>query len=444
MLGAFPTGKGELPAPNLDRAGAEVERIQTGGKITKPTLVRNEAGPYSEVAVANFAALLGVKQLAPLSEEAPKDRRTNFDPAARHARYVKEIEGHVQQLIQQADKVRDEAFLFKVMPELAGGGWSTEPKHSLHDPTKFIAGAKAFRERFHEEAMGRFDEPLLPPNARSRVVAETDKWTAFDIVLDVYPEFFAWGVLVLPKDLKPGERRPVVVCQHGRNGVPREMVDRNNSAYNNAAAVLAERGIVTFAPHNLYRAEDRCRWLCRKANTVQATLFSFIIASHDQITRWLATQPFVDPDRIAFYGLSYGGETAVRVPPILERYCLSICSGDFNQWTRKVASTDEPFSFMRTIEWEMPYWNLGQTFDYAEMSYLMLPRPFMVERGHHDRVGRDHWVAYEFAKVRWLYAQLGLADRTEIEFFQGGHSMRLEGTVEFLRKHLNWPKPEAN
>ncbi|MEO6787834.1 MAG: hypothetical protein ABI318_17055, partial [Chthoniobacteraceae bacterium] len=29
------------------------------------------------------------------------------------------------------------------------------------------------------------------------------------------------------------------------------------------------------------------RWLDRKANTVKATLFSFIIAQHDQILRWL-------------------------------------------------------------------------------------------------------------------------------------------------------------
>jgi len=200
-------------------------------------------------------------------------------------------------------------------------------------------------------------------------------------VFDVFPDLFAWGVLVLPKDLKPGERRPVVVCQHGRNGVPRDTLDANNASYNNFAAALAERGFITVAPHNLYRGEDRYRWLNRKANTVKATLFSFIIAQHDQILRWLETLPYVAGDRIAFYGLSYGGETAVRVPAILEKYCLSICSGDFNQWTHKVAATDEPFSFMRSIEWEMPYWNLGHTFDYAEMTYLILPRPFMVERG---------------------------------------------------------------
>ncbi|MCL4179647.1 MAG: hypothetical protein KJ072_18100, partial [Verrucomicrobia bacterium] len=377
----------------------------------------------------------------PLSGEPPSDRRTAFDPADRHARLFQELEDHVQRLIQQSEHVRDRAFLYEVMPELAHWRWSTEHQHPTHPPDKFIAGARRFRDRFHDEAMGRFDEPLLPFNARSRLVKESDQWTAHDIVLDVYPELFAWGLLVLPKDLKPGERRPVVVCQHGRDGLPRNLLDGNTSGYRNVAATLAERGFITFAPHNLYRGEDRYRWLDRKANTVKATLFSFIIASHDQILRWLDAQPFVDGTRIAFYGLSYGGETAVRVPPILERYCLSICSGDFNQWTRKVAATDQPFSFMRTIEWEMPYWNLGHTFDYAEMAYLMVPRPFMVERGHNDLVGRDQWVAHEYAKVRWLYAQLGLADRTRIEFFQGGHSLRAEGTFEFIHRHLRWPMP---
>ena len=433
--------KGEWHTPEFASVTAEVNRIETGGLLPRPALVRSAAGAFSGEALGAFAAQLGVANLAPLSGELPVERRTAFDPAARHARLFQEMERHVQRLLQRSEHVRDNAFLYAIMPELALTKWSTEPRHPTHPPEKFIEGAKRFRELFRDEAMGRFDEPLLPFNARSRLVAATDKWTACDVVLDVYPELFAWGLLVLPKDLPPGERRPVVVCQHGRNGLPRNLLDGNTSGYRNVAAVLAERGFITFAPHNLYRGEDRYRWLGRKANTVKATLFSFIIASHDQILRWLDAQPFVDGSRIAFYGLSYGGETAVRVPPLLEKYCLSICSGDFNQWTRKVAATDQPFSFMRTIEWEMPYWNLGQTFDYAEMACLMAPRPFMVERGHNDLVGRDQWVAHEYAKVRWLYAQLGLADRTQIEFFQGGHSMRAEGTFEFLHRHLRWPPP---
>lgn len=380
--------------------------------------------------------------LAPIvSADLIQDRRKTFDPAMRHQRLFSQLEGHVQRLIRESGDERERFYLYQAEPLLQGGKWSTNKEHPTLDPAGFIEKSKEFRRKFSEEAMGKFDEQLRAPNPRSRQILKTEKWTAWDVVLDVYPEMFAWGVLVLPNDLKPGERRPVVVCQHGRQGVPRDTIDAGTTAYSDFAAKLAERGFITFAPHNLYRGEDRYRWLDRKANMLGCSLFSFIIPSHEQILTWLKTQPNVDPERIAFYGLSYGGQTAVRVPPVVEDYAVVICSGDFNQWTRKVAAPDFPGGFMRSIEWEMPYWNLGNTFDYSEMAALIFPRPFMVERGHHDRVSRDHWVAHEYAKIRWLYAQFGLADRTEIEYFQGGHSINGKGTFDFLHRHLDWPGP---
>jgi hypothetical protein len=142
------------------------------------------------------------------------------------------------------------------------------------------------------------------------------------------------------------------------------------------------------------------------------------------------------------YGLSYGGKTAMRVPAALYKYCLSICSGDFNDWIRKNVSVDSPVSYMFTGEYEMPEWNLGQTFNYAEMAGLIAPRPFMVERGHSDSVGLDEWVAYEYAKVGRLYDQLRISERTAIEFFNGPHTINGAGTFEFLRRHLGWPTRE--
>ena len=58
-----------------------------------------------------------------------------------------------------------------------------------------------------------------------------------------------------------------------------------------------------------------------------------------------------------------------------------------------------------------------------------------------DGVAPDEWVAHEYAKVRRLYVKLGLADRTEIEFFDGPHTINGQGTFEFLHRHLDWPKP---
>jgi Dienelactone hydrolase family len=438
--------KGQLQTPGFESVKAEFDRI---GRLTPPGFqprhLVNGAGSVpaaagSQQALQQFAQVLGVASTVPLTRGRPADRRQSLDVAERQRRQVRDLETHVQGLVRKSAHVRDRFYLYKVAPELADETWSRELRHKTTAPDTFIEGSKWYRQHLSEEVLGRFDEPYAAFNPRTRRIYDTDKWIGYEVVLDVWPDVFAWGVLLVPKDLKPGERRPVVVCQHGRGGVPREVIEGDHAYYHDFAARLADRGFIVFAPHNLYRGEERYRMLSRKANGVKASLFSFIIGQHDQLLRWLETLAFVDAKRIAFYGLSYGGETAVRVPTVLERYSLSICSGDFNNWTRKVAATDERFSFMYTIEWEMPYFNMGHTFDYAEMTYLMIPRPFMVERGHHDRVGRDHWVAHEYAKVRWLYTQLGLSDKTTIEYFNGGHTINGQGTFEFLHQHLNWPE----
>jgi hypothetical protein len=419
----------------LTRPGFQPRQLINGSNYDR-------VGPGSQPALQQFARLLGVASPMSLTGNLPVDRRRSFDVAERQKLQVLGLENHVQKLVRNSEHVRDRFFMYKVAPELADETWSKALRHPTTSPQKFIEASKWYRQYFWEEVLGKFDEPLLPPNARTRQIYDTEKWVGYDVVLDVWPDVFAWGVLLVPKDLKPGERRPVVVCQHGRASVPKNVIEGNDEYYRNFAARLADEGFIVFAPHNFYRGEDRYRWLSRKSNGLKASMFTFIISQHDQILRWLETLPFVDAKRIGFYGLSYGGETAVRVPTILERYSLSICSGDFNSWTWKVASTDQRFSFMYSIEWEMPYFNEGNTFDYAEMTYLMLPRPFMVERGHHDHVSRDQWVAHEYAKVRWLYTQFGLADKTEIEYFNGGHTINGEGTFKFLHKHLNWPNPQ--
>jgi len=178
--------------------------------------------------------------------------------------------------------------------------------------------------------------------------------------------------------------------------------------------------------------------LQRKANPLKASIFSIIIAQHERILDWLSGLPFVDAKRIGFYGLSYGGKTAMRVPAVLDRYALSICSGDFNEWVRKNVAVDSPSSYMFHAEYEMPEFGLGTTFNYAEMAALIAPRPFMVERGHKDGVGYDEWVAYEYAKVKRLYDELGIGDRTQFEVFNGPHTINGVGTFEFLHEHLNW------
>jgi dienelactone hydrolase len=420
---------GKLETPSFESISAEFKRIAA---LVPESLQRRRltaaaggapAAPGSPEALRELARALGVETTSSSPAVAPVDLRKNFDPSARARRQVAEIERHVQSLLIDSDARRDRLFLSAKFSE-----------------TKTIDAfqklGREYRGYVRDELIGRFDEPLLAARPRSRRIYDQPKWTGYEVVLEVLPDVFAWGVLLVPKDLKAGERRPVVVCQHGRGALSRDVIEGDHRAYHDFAARLAERGFITFAPHNPYRGEDRYRFLSRKANAVKGTLFSFILAQHEQILNWLGTLPYVDPARIGFYGLSYGGETAVRIPPLEERYALSICSADFNDWGRKVVSTASRHSFMFTIEWEMPYFDFGRTASYAELASLMIPRPFMVERGHADTVAPDEWVAYEYARVRKLYDQLGLGERTEIEFFDGGHTINGQGTFRFLEKHL--------
>jgi dienelactone hydrolase len=300
-----------------------------------------------------------------------------------------------------------------------------------------------YRDYFLNETVGPIPTASLPPNTRSRQVSETDAFTGYEVVLDVHPDVFAYGILLVPKGIKPGEKRPVVICQHGLEGRPRDAADpKIESGYYHAFACrLAERGFVTFAPQNCYIGENRFRQVLRKAQPLKLTLWSFIMRQHEVILDWLATQDFVDGSRMAFYGLSYGGKTAMRIPELINRYCLSICSADYNEWIWKNVSARSNYCYLYGGEYDMPEFNLGNTFNYAELSWLMIPRPFMVERGHDDGVAPDEWVSYEYARTRRQYVKLGLGDRTEIEIFNGPHTINGKGTFDFLHKHLNWPKP---
>lgn len=392
-------------------------------------LVKSRDGygpPGSDRALAALIEALVPGALVVPSGATPEYLAGAFDPAPRLERRLHELDRHTQALLAGAADVRRDFFARLDTSSLEAFQSTVEP----------------YREYFREQVIGRFDDEPLPPNPRTRQVYDEPAYTGYEVLLDVFPDVVAYGILLVPKGLAEGERRPVVVCQHGLEGRPQDLSDPavDNAAYHRYACRLAERGLITFAPQNLYLFGDRFRTLQRKANPLGRTLFSIIVPQHQQIVDWLASRPEVDPDRIGFYGLSYGGKTAMRVPALVEGYALSICSADFNEWVWKNASTASPYSYVWTGEYEIFEFDLGNTFNYAEMAALIAPRPFMVERGHFDGVAPDEAVAYEFAKVRHLYAaRLGLPERAEIEWFVGPHTIHGEGTFAFLERHLQWP-----
>ena len=427
----IPGGRGapaRVVSPALGSVRAEVARAQklTDGLKPNPGIRLVAADePLGGRAIGQFLGLLKPgAEIGQAGDSNIVDRRNGFSAAKRHAEQVHELDRHTQWVLRESPYVRKQFY-----------------KPDTSSLAKFEASNEKYRTQFYEDAIGRFDNEVLPFNARSRKSYESEKWVGHEVVLDVFPDVIAYGILILPRDLKANEQRPVVVCQHGLEGRPQDIIEGNHRAYHDFAAKLAERGFITFSPQNLYIFRDRFRTLQRKANPLKKSLFSVIIPQHQQIVNWLKTLPYVDKKRIAFYGLSYGGKTAMRVPPVVTDYCLSICSADFNEWVDKNASTSDPHSYVNSGEYEIFEWDLGSTFNYAEMAGLIAPRPFMVERGHYDGVASDETVAWEFAKVRNLYqGKLKLKGRCEIEWFDGPHTINGKGTYDFLHRHLDWPR----
>jgi dienelactone hydrolase len=420
--GAAPVG--QITTPPLDSIRKEAERA--GKNVHLVISGEGRGAPGSAEALTAFMQSLGVSVSRLSPGDPPSDLRPNFDPSIRLHRQFDQLVTHTQKVARESVQKRA-AF------------WSKADATSLET---WKRTTPPLRNYFWDEVIGRLPDPSVPANPRTRLIYDQPKFRGYEVMLDVWPGVFAYGILLVPKDIRPGERRPVVVCQHGLEGYAREVADPavDSSYYHRFAVRLAEEGFVTFSPQNPYIGEDRFRSIQRQGHPLKLSLFSFILGQHQRLLEWLADLPFVDRERIGFYGLSYGGKTAMRVPPLLDGYALSICAADFNEWVWKTTSRDSHYSYMLTREYDMLEFNLANVANYSDLANLMAPRPFMVERGHDDPVAPDEWVAYEYAKVRRFYARLGIPDRTEIEFFDGPHTIHGVGTFAFLRRYLNWPR----
>lgn len=326
---------GVLRTPPIESVEREFARAKTHydklGAADQIRLIKSGDGTGPVGASETLAV---VKQaLAPTPPESVRhedpDENTSQRQyiAARQKRQCEELRQYNQRLMHVSDKYRDKV-------------WSGADRSSL---AKWQETQEVYRDKVYDELIGRIPYDLLPPNARTRKTIDEPTHTGYEVILDVWEKggekreerqelgkdpssgstpsslpshlstVFAGGILLVPKNLEPGEKRPVVVCQHGLEGIPSDTIseDPKHEAYHyykGFSSVLVKRGFIVYAPQNPYRGQDKFRVLQRKSNPLGRSLFSYIVPQHQQTLNWLASLPFVDADRIAFYGLSYGGD----------------------------------------------------------------------------------------------------------------------------------------
>ncbi|MGH7194347.1 MAG: alpha/beta hydrolase family protein, partial [Candidatus Saccharimonadales bacterium] len=177
---------GRLRTPDIKRVVAEVERAKKLSDRLKPAAQLEIAGDGDGTAGAVGPFLDAVCGGKPAdSGAAPTYDRPGFDPQKRLKRQLDELIEFTQRLMRESEYTR-RAF------------WSKADRSSVE---KWKETTKPYRDYFANEVIGRFDLKRLPAKPRTRKVYDEPKYTGYEVVLDVFPDVMAYGILLVPKGI---------------------------------------------------------------------------------------------------------------------------------------------------------------------------------------------------------------------------------------------------
>lgn len=171
------------------------------------------------------------------------------------------------------------------------------------------------------------------------------------------------GTLYLPDQLRPGDKRPTVLCCHGLRANRKVILPSFARAFTQhgyAAFVFDYRG---------FGDSEGPKWRLiareRDEDIINATTF-------------LALQPEVDAQRIVLFGISYGGAnviSAAAADPRTRAVVSVIGFGDGDRWLRNSRRLWEYWALRKRIEKDRERRVLTGKSEYVDAFELLLPTP---------------------------------------------------------------------
>src|SRR5207237_5532540 len=113
---------------------------------------------------------LNVKPSLPTKVQDPPAAQFKLDPILRQKRQFDQLADYIQKLLSASKQRREEFF------------WSKLDTSSVE---KFQKSQEPLRDYFWKEIIGKLPEPNVPINPRTRLLYQTPKWKAYEVVLDV-------------------------------------------------------------------------------------------------------------------------------------------------------------------------------------------------------------------------------------------------------------------
>lgn len=296
------------------------------------------------------------------------------------------------------------------------------------------------------DMIGRYPAPVAPLTAQSILVYDEPEIRGWRLSVKVYDNVHAYGILLVPKTIKPGERRPVVLVQHGLGGKPEHSLgvkpdEKVDAVYNRFGWKLALRGYVVFAPMIATQDNVERTKLIRRCHPVGMIPAGMDVRKFGRILDYLSTLPYVDKDRFAFYGLSYGGYTALWTGPGEQRFKVVITSGHYNDWA--VKTTDLTIGTSYPLYFNVfDQYNFGMLnrFNHSDLASLVAPRAFMIEMGSTDSVIVEprELADAEIDRALAYWRRLNLSRKAACARFEGPHKIDGPEAFAFLDQWLEW------
>ncbi len=246
----------------------------------------------------------------------------------------------------------------------------------------------------------------------------------------------AEAVLVIPPNA-PGPV-PLVIAQHGIGSFPERVfgMDDPQNLYHDYGHALAAAGFAVLAPMNLYSVEKRNR-MERLARLADTTLPGIEFARMQALLDAALADKRIDGKRVGLWGISLGGMATMFWTPLEPRIRCAIVTAWFNHRRNKMVIPDKRYScFLETTEEHAFFRGWLTEFTDSDTASLICPRPLLIQHGKKDGIAYWPQVMEEYEAAREHYRKLKIEDRIGIDMHEGGHEIRLESGLAFLKKWL--------
>ena len=305
-----------------------------------------------------------------------------------------------------------------------------------------------------QQALGRFElthrgaeglDPVLLERAElPEAIRERVEFTTLDgLRMPAY--------VMIPKSIRPGEKRPGVLLWHGHGYGSRSLVglDKDGNEKpdtgrlsDNLAYALAKRGLVVLAPEIIGFGDRRLARDLQKDPNIDNSCYNLSVslmmtgrtvaglraAEALRAADYLVSRPEVDGSRLGNMGHSGGGMVASLSAALDPRIQASVVAIYPNTYRGSILAMRHCLcNYIPGIltQAEMP-----------DLLALIAPRPLFIEAGLRDPIFPIETTRVAIEAVRAIYEGYGAQDRFSSHLFDGGHEFGGPESLDWLAGQL--------